>query len=326
MTMPAQRIGMHLLLFILLVVLATCAGTQAQEKADKKQEKEVAAKEKKQEKKEEAPAKPKAVRRAAVKARVVQQRFTDENFDQWVFQQDRNSAVGRQRLEARLALQLEFIDGACHLTDVQKKKLQLAGRGDIKRFFDRYDTVKQKFQSVKEVSQEDQQKFQEIWQKVWQDINPLQMTLQAGLFHEDSLLYRSVYHTLTPEQYARYEAVDRERREFRHRAAIELMVASFEQNMPLRDQQRRELITLLMNQTKPLRKPSQYSSYLLLFQLSRVPEEKLKPLFDAVQWKVVEWNLNQAKNVVRSLKQPGQVVDEEDLVDEVGVRPDAAKN
>jgi hypothetical protein len=295
------------------------------QEAAKQQEKEVVAKEKKQEKKKEAAPKPKVVR-APIRARVVRQQWTDENFDQWVFQQERNSAAGRQRLETRLALQLEFIDSACRLTDAQKKKLQLAGRGDIKRFFDRYETVKQKFQLVKEVSQEDQQKFQDVWQKVWQDISPLQTSLQAGLFHDDSLVYKSLYHTLTPEQWTRYEAVARERREFRHRAAIELMVASFEQTVPLRDAQRRDLITLLISQTKPLRKSSQYDSYLLLFQLSQIPQEKLKPLFDARQWKVIEWNLTQAKNVVRSLKQSGQLPDENDQADESDVRPDAVKN
>src|SRR5438128_7468487 len=102
---------------------------------------------------------------------------TDEQFDQWVFQQDRNAFEARRRLDSQLALQVEDIDRACKLTDAQKKKLQLAGRGDVKRFFDRYETVRQKFQLLKQ----DEQKVQEIWQ----DINPLQVTLQAGLFHDD---------------------------------------------------------------------------------------------------------------------------------------------
>src|SRR5207245_8056724 len=125
-----------------------------------------------------------------------------------------------------LALQVKDIDRACKLTDAQKKKLQLTGRGDIKRFFDRYEKVKQKFQLVKH----DEQKMQEIWQ----DISPLQMTLQAGLFHDDSLLHKSLHNTLSSEQFARYDAIAGERRAFRHHANIELAVTTLEQSMPLR--------------------------------------------------------------------------------------------
>src|SRR5205823_12624482 len=97
---------------------------------------------------------------------VAQPVVADEQFDQWVFQQDRNASGARQRLESLLALQVEDIERACKLTKTQKKKLQLAGRGDIKRFFDRYETVKQKSQLLNN----DEQKLAEIWQ----DIRPLQ--------------------------------------------------------------------------------------------------------------------------------------------------------
>src|SRR5262245_14179965 len=96
-------------------------------------------------------------------AMAVRQAMPDEQFEQWVFQQSQNAFGARQRLDSLLAVHTEQIDRTCQLTDVQKKKLQLAGRGDIKRFFDRYETVKQKFQALKH----DQQKLQqEIWQHI----------------------------------------------------------------------------------------------------------------------------------------------------------------
>src|SRR6516225_3632447 len=69
----------------------------------------------------------------------VQPIWTDEMFDQWVFQQDRNVAGARRRLESQLTLRIDEVDRASQLTDAQKKKLQLAGKGDMKRFFARYE-------------------------------------------------------------------------------------------------------------------------------------------------------------------------------------------
>src|SRR5439155_1350186 len=126
---------------------------------------------------------------AVVGVAVPQQVWPDEQFEQWVFQQDRNAAGAQKRFESLLALQVEDIDRACKLSDEQKKKLQLAGRGDIKRFFDGYEKVRQKFKSFNN----DIQRIQEIQP----DVNPLRTVIQAGPFNDDSLLYKSLRHTLT---------------------------------------------------------------------------------------------------------------------------------
>src|SRR5262245_55355093 len=194
-------------------------------------------------------------------AMVQKQVWPDEQFEQWIFQQDRNAAGARQRLNSLLALQVDEIDRACQLTEAQRQKLQLIGRGDIKRFFDAFEKVRQKFKSL----DNDVQKIQEIQP----DVNPLRMTLQAGLFGEDSLLSKSLHNTLTDEQFAKYDGIVRERRAFRHRTNIERAVAMLEQGMSLRDAQRREFITLLMSETKPPRKSGQYDFYLIMFQLGR---------------------------------------------------------
>lgn len=244
---------------------------------------------------------------AQQKIRAAQPVWTDEHFDQWVFQQDSNATAARRRLTAQMALQIEDIDRACQLTEAQQKKLHLAGQGDLKRFFDRYEKVKQKFQSMKH----DQEKFQEIWQ----DITPLQMALQAGLFYDDSLLYKSLPNTLTGDQLTRYDAIVGERRAFRHRATIELAVTLLEQALPLRDAQRQELITLLTKETKPPRKSGQYDYYRILTQLGRVAEAKLKPLFDNTQWKILNRQLDQFKGMELALKQSGQLANDADEPD-----------
>jgi len=243
--------------------------------------------------------------------------MTDERFDQWVFQQDRNVLGARQRLDSLLSLRIEDIDRTSALTDAQKKRLHLAGQGDVKRFFDRYETIKQKFQLVKN----DDEKMQQLWQ----EIRPLQTSLQAGLFHSDSLLVKSLHNTLNDDQFARYDAIARERRAFHHRATLELVVTTLEQSMPMRDAQRRALTALLASETKPPRKSGQYDYYLIMFQIGRIPQEKLKPLFDSTQWKVLNRLLDQYKGMEPFLRQSGEWPAEEDEADKSDRQPAVLK-
>lgn len=224
--------------------------------------------------------------------------FAEENFDQWVFQNNGTFSDARKRLEQLLALRVDDIDRVCKLTRAERKKVQLAGRGDIKHFFVLYDQVKQKFQAARN----DQQKMNEIWR----EINPLQIMLQS-MFDERSFLGKSLRHTLPPEKFALYEAALRERAAARHRAHVELAVAVLEQNMPLRDAQRQQVIELMLKLAKPNHRAGNYGYYLLMYQMSQLPEEKVKPLFDDAQWRVIGRQLDQYKAWGVWLRQQGQL-------------------
>lgn len=238
---------------------------------------------------------------------VVQAGYTEAQFDSWVFQQHRTQVAARQSMVAELAMQVNHIDQSCRLTSEQKQKLQLMGRGDIKRFYDRYETVREKFLRVKH----DEEKFQEIWQ----DISPLQMSVRTGLFHDDSLLYRLLPNVLSEEQFARHELVTRERRSFRHEANLELVVSMLEQAAPLRAAQRRDLLTLLTKATKPPRRSGQYDYYAIMVQIGRLPQEKLRPLFTETQLKVFRPQWERFQQMEPQLKAAGQWPDEGDDAD-----------
>jgi hypothetical protein len=229
----------------------------------------------------------------------LEKRRAFQEVERLVFQPDGSASGARRRLESQLALQIRDLDQACGLTEAQKTKLQLAGRGDIKRFFDRYESVMQKFQALENPV--------ENIPNVWQDIGPLQMMLQAGLFHEDSLLVKSLGNTLTGEQFARYDAMARERRATRHRESVETAIAILQRGIRLRDTQRRELVTLITKQTRPSRRPSPYDPYVLLVQLGHLPEGKLKRLFDERQWETVSEQLAQCHQLEPMLRQAGQL-------------------
>jgi hypothetical protein len=240
--------------------------------------------------------------------------WTEQQIEQMIFQQDRNPDGARGRLAALLTLYVEDVDRACQLTEAQKQKLQLAGRGDIKRFFDRCEAIKQKYRGTRQDDQQVQQAF-------WQEIRPLQLTYQAAFFHPDSLLSKSLPHTLKPDQAARYAASTRDRRAYQHRALVELAVLSLEQRVPLRDAQRQELIPLLLKETKPPRKSGSYDYYFLIFQFARIPEEKWTPLLDAPQWKILSHQLAQFRQMEPQYRQAGLLEAESEDNDEADHKP-----
>jgi hypothetical protein len=126
------------------------------------------------------------------------QAWTDEQIERLVFRLYSNASGARQVFESLMATKIVNIDDACSLTDEQRKKLELAGRGDIERFFHRYEQLMRKSKAI----EHNVQGLREILE----DVRPLQVTLEVGLFREHSLLVKSLRNTLTDEQIARYEA------------------------------------------------------------------------------------------------------------------------
>ncbi len=234
---------------------------------------------------------------AEAPANVVNFEVHESNFDSWVFQNLQNAQAAKTQLDKLLGLQIDDVDRAGKLSEAQRKKMQLAGSGDIKRFFEKVEVVRKKFLLVRK----DQQKFNEIWQ----DIQPLQLTMAAGLFDDGSLFHKTLRKTLTAEQATHYEQSQRDRRAFRYRAKVDLAVAMLENAMPLRDEQRKEFARLLMEQTRPPQKSGQYDYYVIMWQASKLPEDKLKPLFDNAQWKVLNQQFTQMRGMEQWLKQNG---------------------
>ena len=241
---------------------------------------------------DEAPAK------AAVGFPQVQANFgiADANFDAWVYS-GRVVGDAHDWFSARLALRMEEIDRACRLTDAQRSKLRLAGKGDMKRFFDIYDEKRRKFQTLKN----DQNRVNEIFQ----EIRPLQEIMASGAFGRGSIFDKTIHATLTPEQAASYDESTRGRRAARYRARIDLAVEMIDGYVGLSADQRRRVADVLAAGTRIPAKSGQYEFYLVMFQAAQMPEEKLRPIFDEAQWKVMTQLLRQAKGYESFLKASG---------------------
>jgi hypothetical protein len=230
--------------------------------------------------------------------------YSDENFDQWVFGGGKNAATVRASIDSLLAMQVDELDRACGLTEAQKKKLRLAGLGDAKRFFDAYDEHKRKFQTVKN----DPNRINEVLQ----EIQPLQASMNSGLFGEGSIFSKTVGKTLEPPQVERYEKVAREKRTYRYRARVELAVNILDGYVGMTADQRRRLTDVLVAETKPPKKFGRYDYQVVVLQASKLPEAKLRPIFDDTQWRKVRRQLDGVKGQEMYLRTNGFLPDSGD--------------
>lgn len=199
----------------------------------------------------------------------------------------------------RFTLVLSSVERTCELTEPQRKKLELAARGDIGRFFHDIDKLEGEFNEA----QGDRRKLN----LVFQAMQPLQAKLHSRFFDDDSLLHKVLKTTLDGKQAFEYERQQQKRREFLYRAKIELAVATLETGVPLRDAQRDQFIKLLVNETEPPKKFGEHGHHLVLYQASKVDEAKLKPIFDDAQWRAIEQALEQARGMEEHWRRAGMI-------------------
>lgn len=235
----------------------------------------------------------------APKAEAVNRGFmvAEDNFDQWVFQGSRTAAAGRERINSHLKMKLDELHRICNLTEDQQKKLRLAARGDMKRFFDEVEEVRRKFLKVRN----DQNAFNNLWQ----EISPLQQQQAKGLFGDTSLFTKTIRRTLTDEQQAKYQLALEDRRRFRYRAAIEVALHTLGNTVALRHDQYEAVLKLVIEETRPPYVFGQYDQYAVMYAMSNLPTAKLKPLFDDRQWKLLQKQFDQSRGMEGTLIQQG---------------------
>ncbi len=116
----------------------------------------------------------------------------------WVFGANASGATEAGKyLETILGQRIAVVDQVCKLTDAQKEKLQLAGRGDIKRFIDRVEEIGSQFQ----VAKRDDDKAKVLRGEA----ELLKRTLTSWLSNDDSLFLKTLQKVLTAEQFTSYD-------------------------------------------------------------------------------------------------------------------------
>jgi hypothetical protein len=207
----------------------------------------------------------------------------------------------RERYETALKSRVETTVRLYGLSAEQKKKLELAGRGDIKRLFDR--ALEARKRGPVPVGADDE------LPAVVQDNPTHRLTSSSKLFGEGSLFAKTLKTTVTKDQSDRYEKVSRKASLRRHRATLQWVLGTWDQMLALNSEQHQRLEALLIVETRPPRRFGEEDYFGVLFQISRLPEGRLKPIFSNDQWAKLGVQLAEAKRREPMLKKDGYVPD-----------------
>jgi|GEM_PF-5112561 len=227
---------------------------------------------------------------------------SDWVFNSWIFGQETSAADFRENLELALMLRLEYIERVCTLTASQKKKIELAGQGDIKHFFDRIAEKRRLYHQAGS----DEQKLSDIEQ----DVEKLAEFPRKGLFDASSIFAKSLRATLSSEQLARYVAAIRETNRLRFQGSIEQAVAFFDTAVGLSDRQRQQLKAFLRQRVRPLKQDSELRLHSILMQTCRLPDASYKAILDERQWRLL-------KHLMQKMREEMGEIEEIELADEV---------
>ncbi len=221
-----------------------------------------------------------------------------DNLDPWSSGASGWKDAARFRLESILSARVDKIARQCGLTEVQKRKLLLAGRGDIKRFFDRAEL------RGGAVEPNEIQEFGDV---------PRRFRANAGgeVFGEGSIFSKAFKTTLTAGQFARYEKVDRDVARSRHRATIVWVVSTLDTILELSTDEHRRLEALLVEHTRPPRAFGEYDYYGVLFQASNLPETNFKSILSDRQWVKLSKHISESKRLLPTLKAGGFIPEDE---------------
>ncbi len=213
----------------------------------------------------------------------------------------------RRRLESRLKSRIDQVDRACKISEEQRTKLAVAGRGDIKRAFARAEELMRKYASVRPALGGERAVFRELAEY-------RRAMTELDCFGEGSLFAKILPKTLSPQQWAVREKSIQDAANAQHRSTIHWAVGSLDIWLQLGTERRGRLEELLILRTLPPRKFGEYDYYGLLFQVSKIPEKELKPLFEEGQWQKIGLQFAEARRLEKTLRLGG-FLPEEDVAD-----------
>jgi hypothetical protein len=221
----------------------------------------------------------------------------DRTFDQWVFGAGGDAASARELGEARLRSRVGYIHQVCGLTAAQRKKLDIAGRGDIKRFFDRVAQLREELRLV-----------DADINRIRQLINEVQAAGQRFRNQppdEQSLFGKTLRTILDPEQAARCRRSFSEERLRAHQSSIVWVLGIVQRNAGLSRSQSLRLHVVLLEETRPPRASGPWDYFGIMYQAARIPEHKLRPIFQESEWRWLRKEFDEARSREAMLRGAG---------------------
>mgnify|MGYP006969466277 CR=1 FL=1 len=193
--------------------------------------------------------------------------------------QSRKAAVAHA--EGLLAGEIDFIAQIGTLTPQQQRRLALAARGAIARFFEAADRV------IADVPRGNV--TEDEWQNIWRRLGPVRSRHERGLNGRGSLFAKTVRMVLDAEQLEAHAALVAERTRRHYRAVVLAAIMKIDNHVPLTAEQRAKFLQVVLEKTTPVeRYPNSYSQFGIIYgKIADMPEADLKPLFSQAEWKAI---------------------------------------
>ncbi|MGD9854599.1 MAG: hypothetical protein AB7U20_06560 [Planctomycetaceae bacterium] len=221
--------------------------------------------------------------------------LTKENLIQNVFRNQQSVDGARRNAVNALDVQVDFVALIGSLSSEQRAKLELAGQGDIHRFFDDFDSYLRSAPTGQITMQQ--------WNDVWQGLQPLQSRYSAGLHGPGSLFRKTIPSVLDEHQRTAYQDLEKERSRRHYLALIKATLSVIDGQIPLTTAQREQITRAVMEKTKPPRTfgQSYYQYYIVLYLMSGI-EDDLQPLFEENEWPLMQKILQQGRQYEHMLR------------------------
>ncbi len=216
---------------------------------------------------------------------------SDEQFEQWFDQMIYKRTGGleqtRRRYQETLSTRIHELVQRHGLNAAQKKKLELAGKRDIQRLL---DFTEEKKAAMKRVLDNRDQ-----FLALYRDLRSWQVKMMnEDPFDGRSLLGKTLKTTLANEP------VSKGAKEI-YRSRVESVVSVYDERLGLSGLQHRRFVTLIVEETPPLKYYGEYDTYAVMFQVSRLPEAKVARILNPGQMRLLHDRFLEARTYEKVL-------------------------
>lgn len=218
----------------------------------------------------------------------------------------------REQVHAKAMLLVSAVDAACGLSEVQRKKLEIAARIDIGPAWDEVEAFRSRY-AGRTVDLQKQENHAE-WNRFCQDMNRVQEMLAGG--EQDPALMRALIGTiLDDDQRSRWERQSAERERLQWLAVVDEGMAAFDLQFGLTTRQHDALCGLLVEQRvridprKAWQQGPQGLPMICWHVLGRIDEGRLKAVVSERQWPILAGVIQQGKGMGHHLKQQKIILD-----------------
>ncbi|WLD11591.1 hypothetical protein SH412_001699 [Planctellipticum variicoloris] len=219
-------------------------------------------------------------------------RLDEDLFELWVFGGNANRF--RQAIVEQLETAVETLDWKYGLSTAEREKLALAGRADIRRFFEQVEVLRREYRETRG----DHRQLLVVHRKSV----ALRLDAADRLFDARSFFAKVASATLKNAASNRASA----RRQRQLRSAAERAIVPLESIASLRPEQSEALVELLLAEEPPINVGGD-DDVLMKYRLTEFSEEQMRPLFDEAQWPRVQAVLNVFHNYRAGLEARGLI-------------------